>query len=107
MIHSNGPLVGIILSKNSLGCKFSISRIICPSNHSWIVTPDHKFKVESLVWLKGNPELSLWVNRVCGVGSSLTSLILTSWYHPKQKLLRLSCHSLPFYSLLFFQCFLF
>jgi hypothetical protein len=68
MIHSNGPLVGIIPSKTSLGHEFSIGGIICPSNPSWIVTPDHKFEVESLVWLKGNPELSLWVNRVCGVG---------------------------------------
>jgi hypothetical protein len=34
MIHSNGPLVGIIPSKTSLGHKFKISGIICPSNAS-------------------------------------------------------------------------
>jgi hypothetical protein len=68
MVHSNGPPAGVIPSKTLLRCEFRISGIFCLSNPSWFVTPDNQFEVESLVWLKGHSELSLWVNRICGVG---------------------------------------
>ena len=110
MNHSNGPLVGVIPSKTSLGRKFKISGIICPSNPSWFVTPDNQFEVESLVWLKGNPELSLWVNRICGVGKDYVMfdvLDTCESVSSKNKITQIIVPFSPFYSLPFFQCFLY
>jgi hypothetical protein len=87
-----------------------ISGIICPSNPSWFVTPDNQFEVESLVWLKGNPELSLWVNRICGVGKDYVMfnvLATRESVSSKNRITRIIVPFSPFYSLPFFQHYLY
>jgi hypothetical protein len=66
--------------------------------------------VESLVWLKGNSELSLWVNRVCGVGKDYIMFNVSDTRESvssKTKITQIIASFSPFYSLLFFQCLLF
>ena len=108
MIHPNGPPVGIIASKTSLGCEFSISRIICPNNPSWFITPDNQFKVESVVWLKGNSEWPLWANRVWGVGKEYIMFDVSDTRDSvPMKIIRIIAPFSPFYLLPLFQCLLF
>jgi hypothetical protein len=105
MIHSNGPPVGIIQSKTSLGREFKISGIICPSNPSWFVTPDNQFEVELLVCSKGNPVLSLWVNRICGMGKDYIMFDILDTHKlvsSKDKITRITAPYSPFYSHPFF-----